>query len=401
MKRSAFGLATILAIGLILPSASAAAPTTANVDTVAGLQVGVGTCSFATPRPATGAEQGRIFSAILAAAISQGVNLLGTAIKNAGAAHTWSINGSRNFEAATNNFPQCVQVARGRFYSIESTVGPWANSWTEQGRAALMHNGLFLSDAPEFFFEGEIVPSTDNSALTIRPVYSSFERPLGNRMFRLDRSRSIAVFLSITPPGTAADLEGAPAATIVLGEHVPHSARRYRERGTTYSTPLESNWFTITEADTRKPMTMNVMVSETQGANAFLSFIGSVLTDETVTSEATTRIREIVVPADRAAAAANAATAAVTAQNTADEKFGEAIAKTSDCADATENVLSAAVAARAALRAHMLADNALPANDPNRVNIIHQQDIDSIDLSTPSSVQEACRTIYRRLTGES
>ncbi|HEU0134039.1 MAG TPA: hypothetical protein VFR28_04380 [Allosphingosinicella sp.] len=392
------GFSKIL-LGTALATVSAAAvaaepPPAPGYETVEGLQVGIGRCSFAPERSREG--QDRILAAIATAAISKGVNLLASAIADAGAAKTWKISGSRNFQATSNTFPQCVQVVRGKFYSNLGELGTWANNWKQEQRTALLENGLFLAEPPDFFFEGEFVASEDQTALAVRPVYSSFARPLGTRMLRSGKSRNIVVFLAITPPGTKPSLETAPAATIILGEHKPNTVKRYRPGGETYSSPLESPWFTFAKVDARKPFTVTALETETQGKNEFLAFVGAVVSDEKVKTAANTELTQLLIPSVRASAEATETNAEVTAENGADEKLGLAIAKLDACRTATSGVVTAGSAAKIALRNYWVADQAL--DEGSRANLVTQDQIDQLDLTRPQSIKQSCESVYQALT---
>jgi len=382
----------VLACFVASNASSASARPRGSDDIVDGVQVGVGSCSFVEARDDE--TKSRIFAAIATAAISKGVNLLASAVTEAAKAKTWSATGARNFEASSDKFPQCVQVARGRFYSKDAVVGPWVQSW--KGNAnALRENGLFLADTPDFFFEGEISLSSDKSALAIRPVFSSFNRPIGTRWLRPGRARSIAVFFAITPPGTSPNLANAPAASLVLGELQPAASKIYAQGGKTYRSPLESTWFTLTKTEARKPFTVHALVTETQGASAFLAFIGSVLSEDKVKQEIAAQANQLVVPGAAAAAAAAEAQTTATNDNSADQKFATAVAKLDTCRAATTGVVAAASEAKIALRNYMLADQAL--DEKSRTGLITEDQLNKLDLTNAATLKVSCEELYQHL----
>lgn len=356
-------------------------------------QVGVGACSFAYPR--TNEGETKIAAALVTAAISQGVNLLVNAVADAAKAKTWSATAARNFQAKSGNFPQCVQVARGRFYTTSPHLGPWADTWTGR-KEALISNGLFLADTPDFFFEGEITASEDKSALSVRPVYSNFQRPIGTRALRPDPSRGIAVFLAITGPGGDPKLATAPAASLILGHQAPGTVKTYAEPGKTYRSPMESSWFTLTKADTVKPLTISALVTETQDASAYWDFISKVVGDATVKQQLTSQLNTIFVPGAAAAEAATEASAASKAEDTADQKLAAAIAKLDACRTATSGVVTAASDARVALRAYMAADQAV--DKASQTGLVTQTQIDQLNLRQPTTLKQACQAVYDGLT---
>ena len=386
---TATSLATSVAQGARTPALS-------KDEVVSGVQVGIGECAFAPVR--SEGEEGRIASVIAAAAISKGVNLLTSAVTAAAQSKTWTATGSRNFQASSKGFPQCVQVVRGKFFANKTDLGTWANSWPGQ-KGPLTKNGLFIAETPDFFFEGEIAASNDSSALAIRPVYSAFSRPIGTRLLRPGKDRSIAIFLAITVPGAKPNLETAPAATIILGEQLPPTYKQYPLGGTTYRSPLESTWFTFAKVDTLKPFTLHALVTETQGPDAFMAFIASVLSDEKVKTAITTQASQILIPSVGAAAEATEAQAAVTAANNADQKLATAITKLDACrTSAPTGLVVAASQAKVAVRDFKVANDAAPQTE--RSTDISQELITKIDLSKPAKLKQACEDAYQAIAGE-
>lgn len=384
----------ILASANLAAGSAQAQPPAHKEEVVSGVQVGIGRCAFAAPR--SGEDRERILSVIAGAAISKGVNLLTSAITSAAAAKTWTASGSRNFETTSDDFPQCVQIARGKFYANRAELGGWATRWHETNRTALLANGLFLAETPEFFFEGEFSASEDNSALSIRPVYSAYNGPIGKRFLRPGSNRSIAVFLAITAPGTKPSLETAPAATIILGEQTPPTYKSYPPAGKTYRSPVESTWFTLAKADTRKPFTLHALVTETQGADAFMAFIASVLSEDKVKTAITTQASQILIPSVGAAADATEAAAAAKAANNADQLFAAAMSKLDACRTAAPGALIAAASqAKVALRDYSFADRALAPDA--RTDLVGDEQINRLRLEKPEMLKQACEATYQEI----
>ena len=367
-------------------------------NTMDGLQVAVGNCLVAKPpKKATSPTEKSALDAIAGALISQGVNYIGKALTAAGAAKTWTVTGARNMQASSADFPQCVLAVRGSFVTSGGPAMTWtpAAGWPSDLSAKLAAKGLWLSGAPDLIFEGEIVAASDQSALTIRPVIVTYVKPIGTRALRWDNTRSVALFFAITPPGTKPTLDTAPAATIVLGKLVPPTTHHY-EDSQAYTSPYESPWFTITKADSQKPLTVTAMLSETEDEQVFLTFLGTIFSDPKVTAAATTQLTQILVPSAAQQAALDATTKAASAASDADTKLGLAIAKLNLCKAATD--ASSAVAtgadARTALRNYMLADAALAAPRAD----VQQATIDTIDLRKPAAaIKSGCTSLLDAL----
>lgn len=358
-----------------------------------GLQVAVGPCIMSTDTATEKSERAGVVAAMAAAAISKGVNYLGKAVTEAAAAKTWTLIGSRNFQATASDLPACVQVVHGRFDRSGKSMTSWPApaGWPSDLAARLMARGIWLVSAPDFIFEGKIVPPQgaspkDTSALTVRPVIASYGAPIGTRFLRPGAERSILLFFAITTPGTKPTLETNPAATVLVGEMEPTSTSTFLQGSQQYSSPYESPWFSLTVTDAMKPLTMTVMLSETQDQNDFLAFVGSVLSDPKVVSAGVTQISEKLLTDAKEQAAEDAATKANTAINDADQKLATALEKLKVCADAKDaDALTSASNARVAMRNFQLADKLSPA--PRGGSI--QQGIDKMSPRLPASQAKA------------
>jgi len=395
-------LSTLLLGSTFLAGSSVAVPAFGDnapgaPNTMDGLQVAVGDCLVATPKKEATLTEKSFLDAIAGAVISQGVNYLGKALTAAGAAKTWTVTGARNIQATSAAFPQCVLAVRGSFVTSGGPATTWtpASGWPPDLSTKLANKGLWLSKAPDFIFEGEIVASSDQSALAIRPVIVSFIKPIGTRAFRWESERNVALFFAITPPGTKPTLDTAPAATIVLGKLMPSTTNRY-DASREYSSPYESSWFTLTKADSVKPLTVTAMLSETQDEQAFLTFLGTIFSDPKVTAAATTQLTQLLIPSAAQQSALDATTKAASAASDADTKLGIAIAKLNLCkaaADASSAVATGAEA-RTALRNYMLADAALAAPRAD----VQQATIDMIDLRKPAdAIKGGCVNVSAAL----
>ncbi len=328
---------------------------------------------------------------------TQGVNYIGKALTAAGAAKTWTVTGSRNIQTSSSAFPQCVLVVRGSFVTSGGLAKPWSPGagWPADLNAKLAAKGLWLSASPDFIFEGEIISSDDQSALTIRPVIVTYTRPIGTRAFRTGTDRHATLFFAITTPGTKSTLESNPAATVVLGRL--GSTKTYRfESNDKYSSPYEASWFTLTKADSVKPLTVTAMLSETQDEQEFLAFLGTIFSDPKVVAAANTQLTQMLIPSVKEQANKDAASKATTAENDADTKLAAAIGKLVACKAANDGpaAVSAGAEARNALRGYMSADLALASPHGD----VQQATIDTIDLrKSGGTIKTQCGEVLASL----
>jgi hypothetical protein len=385
--------------GLLIGAAANSSHAGATSNVATGLQVAVGDCAFASPLDA--GKKSRVLDTLAGIAISKGVNKIASAVAAAGTAKSWTISGSRNFQAKEGEFPRCVQIVRGRFRTDTTTASDphaWSKTspWTDEAYTTLVKNGLVMADEPDFFLEGEFVSSKDKQALTVRPVKAWMNRPAGTRFFRPGSDRSIAVFLAIHDPTVRPDLATNPAATVVLGPMSKATPLSYaQDWPDAVSSPYEATWFQLRKSDTLAPLTISVLVTETQSANEFMAFMGDVLTYDTAKSTITTAIQQAVIPSVGSAAAQSDAEVKLQLQVTADEKFALAIEATRACAVAKTSIVTTAASAHKALLESLSAESKTVSPRP----IVTLPLVQGIDLSKPSTLTANCTNIYGLLTG--
>ena len=367
-----------------------------GANTTSALQISTGDCLVAKQTMDDANTKGAL-DAIAGAVISQGVNYIGKALTAAGAAKTWTMAGARNIQADSTNFAKCILVVRGRFNTSGGVIGSWTvpNGWPSDLGKKLATKGVHLADAPDFIFEGQVIASSDKSALAIRPIIASYANPIGTRFLRWGTDRNIALFFAITPPGTKPTIETSPAATVILGRFAAATTHFY-ESSAAYTSPYESSWFTLAKADTVKPFTVTVLLSETQDEQQFLTFLGSVLSDPKVTAAATTQIAQSLGTSAGQQASQDTASKAAAAANDADTKLALAIVKLTTCKAAADgtSALTSGAEARNALRNYMMADSLL--SSPSRV--IDVGVIEKIDLQKgKNAIVDACISVLASL----
>jgi hypothetical protein len=396
MKTAALGLTMALIAVTGARALSQPEPIT-ELTTTTGLQVAVGACATVDARKENGVESKSLLAAILASVVTKGVSAFGTAVAKLGEEKTWSQTAARNFDTVGGTkFPQCVQVARGTFVTNGSAPANWTLAgWPDKTASVIAANGLTLSAAPDFLFEGEFVTSkTDPGAMTIRPARVVFIKATGEKVGKAERS--IALFFALSTPGNKPSLATNPGATLILGPMQPRSARTFpalSESSPRVSSSYETAWFTLAKADAAKPLTISVLETETQDANKFLKFVGSVLSDKTVTDELAEQGKILVVPGAANDAETKKAIADLTATQAAAEKYGVAVVKVQACMSTTAPLTDAPAAIKA-LNDYYAADQAAPV-PKNRVT---PSMIAAIDPSKPeATVKAACTTVYAAL----
>lgn len=383
-KLSATAAALMLAFASTVPGAAQSGSQEANTQTYYATQVTQGPC--VTP----GTEFfGPILSALLGSLVTTGVNKIGAALRTAGNARTWRVTASRNLDLTAAEFDAqpCVQIVRGRFFTnappanrrpADLSDPRVINAWP-----TLVRNGLYLAGQPDFFFEGRLSRSSGGQALTLVPLYARLDSPIGRRFLRSGRSRHVAVFLTYFAPGQAQLVsESNASASVVLGELRPGVARDFTEGVRPASSPVTdelgtslteairrcpprpaadapacsepipasaSSWFNLALVEGKQPLTLGILVTETQGADAFLSFIGGVLGSEEVTAAVSTALVSQIDPAEREEARTQAQSAAATLRGEYESALAEAIEKTNACTTGAPS-FSAITEARAAIR---------------------------------------------------
>jgi hypothetical protein len=291
-----------------------------------------------------------------------------------------------------------VQIVRGRF---KTDVPPTEGSWLEDLKAGafdrLKANGVWPADKPDFFFEGAIVTSEDKTAATVRPMLAVMYAPQGDRSTG-GSERSVTIFFAFSSAGTRPNLDTNPAATVVLGPMSLGLVQRYPTQGGSNksSTPYEASWFTLSEADARKPLTVTGMIAETQSGSSFFAFLASIFNDEAVTKATADMANVILVPGARATVEANEIKEQRTAADKVDTTIADAIVKLTACHAAGKNALAKGAEAKVSLRAYLAADDALP----TPLNKIDDKAVALIDLTSPDTIADRCNELHEKLTGK-
>jgi hypothetical protein len=388
-------LTLILVAHLAAQPASAAKEVPPEPNNYSGIQVALGAC-------VTQSDAGKgLGSTVLTAMISKGVNLLGAALTAAGSDKTWKTTGSRNIEVGSGTFPACIQVVRGRFRTdapLDAEPG-WTSEMSLPAGAydTLKSNGLWPAERPAFFFEGALVPSGDKSAMTVRPLYAVLNAVQGDRALRADDERGVVLFFAFSRAGVSPNLEANPAATVVIGSMRPGRIMKFSGSPTKgYGTPFEASWFTLSEADARKPLTVTAMLSETQSGSPFFAFLASVFGTDAVKNAVTDKATVLLVPSAAEEASRTQQAAQTTAAAAADDKLEKALAKLAACKKAGADALSAGAEAKSALRDYLVADSTLP----SPVKKVTAGTIGRINLFTPSAIAQGCADVYHDITGE-
>ncbi len=399
VHRSSLALCGAITLFLISSCSTVSSPgsgvgkNTSNINS--GLQVGLGKC--VTTQQVTGKGVG--VDTVLTSLISQGVNLLGNALTAAGNDSTTKELGSRNLAGGKAVFPQCVQVVRGRFKTdTPASTAPWLSDYANSKDAyeLLKNNGIWPADRPDFFFEGAIVISEDKTSVTIRPLLAVMNKSKDSRLFS-GKERNVNAFFAFSLAGQRPDLDQNPAATVALGPMSPGKILRFPSAGTAVNstTPYEAAWFTLSEDDVSKPLTLTTLIAETEPGNPYFAFVASIFNDETVKKGIVDQAKIIFIPSARMAAEATEASEQKTDKNDAGTKLADAIDKLATCSEGGDNITGKGNTAQIALREYYEADQKLR----KPVGKLHKEDIDSINLNDRSTIAERCNDIHELLTG--
>lgn len=361
-----------------------------------------------------------ILSAIGASIVAQGVNRIGAAIKAAAAEETKQVLVRRNVELrADGSFGPCLLVSRGWFYDEKIPPEPFRAYDKKTGSSfeyevdkisSIRRSGLPLAATPDFFFEGQFIQLADKKTTTLIPRYAYLDQPISQSDLRPSNSRQILVLFALSDVGKSADLNKGQGATIVLGPLRSGRSKRYPsedeslvsytcndESGCTYVSATqvmrsihESDWFSLDLPEKeRKPMTLQVLVSETRSANAFLGFVAEVF--GAVQKDVTTELQTALIPSRHEAAEEAAQAANESAANAYDKAYAEAVAKISACGSSPTDTTKAAEARQSMRTLNKASRNA------NRGDIFTQEDIDSIELSRLTSAATGCASALAKL----
>jgi len=365
----------------------------------------LGTCAF-VPAPTETKAGAGVVAALAAGAISQGVNYLGEALTEAGGTKTWEALATRNFQASKSDFPNCIQVARGRFYTnppdphpkwIANPASEQQSFWSARRADVVVNNGLWLANEPDFFFEGIFRSSADGLALTVEPVIALLQKPIGTRFFRFDNARQVGIFAALHPPGTPATLKTNPAISLFIGRLVPSEPREFRTTGAfqmAASTPFEAPWFSLSKSDSVKPLTATMLVTETESASDFVAFLGKVFSNQGTREVIATSLQERLIPAKGEVAQQSQREADTLALNDADTKLAIALSKLRLCAGANENVESAGAGALSAMR-----DANIKASAAGRPETFTEPMLNQISLTArDSAIKKDCAEIIASVT---
>jgi hypothetical protein len=363
--------------------------------------------------PSDEAESG-ILAAIGASIVAKGVSRIGAAIKAAANAETRQVVIRRNIELSNKQgLGPCLLLARGWFYEDRSRIGTRSYQKSEDSVfdydsnfSSLHRQGLWLAATPDFFFEGKLIPSEDESALSLTPAYAYMGRPITSSWLRPGTARSILVAFAFTKPAKAADLSKGQGSTVVLGRFEANTKKNYstdkvklftcdqaacsdnsafaqRIRG-----PYESEWFSVPLTEKVQPLTLQALVSETRSASKFLGFVSEVFAD--VERDLATQLQQALVPSIGAAAEVSEQTAAENALNEFEGKYADALGKLAACT-ANGSDLTKISAAKAAMRTANQKARAANVAEP-----FTQAKIDAIELAPGTDAKPGCTAALNR-----
>jgi hypothetical protein len=284
------------------------------LPTIPATRVYVGDCVF---RPEGEAFFAPLLGAILPNLISKGINLFGNTLEAAAKEQTVTATAHTNFELQADRIPRCIQVVRGAFAPSADDFDHNNPGWATGSPFAdvigiLKTRRIYLMAKPEFFFEGTFRRATNGTAFAIAPVAAAFETPLESRALRGDATRHVKIAFAFHAPGKSATDAATPTTDLILGKMTPGQFTRFEVcppprpssaggaippvaggapvtaptpaptptpkpgSTTTAACNAESLWFAMAPTDTPLPLSATTVVSETQGASAFLAFVAEV-----------------------------------------------------------------------------------------------------------------------------
>ncbi len=360
-----------------------------------GAQVALGTCAFGAAPEAFIAALG---AALLSSAIAEGVNRIGAALQSAAKTQTWQVKMSRNVEVSHATFGPCVQLVRGWFYldpfddkkKLDAAKAWFRGDFIDEGKFRILwQNRLWLAGAPDFVFEGRFESSTDRTALTVAPQYLRMDTPIGIRLLRPGKARSVAVFLAFHGPTEAGDAEKNPAASLIIGELEPGEPKVYPralplDASGVDRSPYEADWFTFKLGKDKEPKTVSAVVTETQGGNEFFAFVASVFggAAKTITEEA----QKMAAPEKARAEKETARTAKENAESAYDKKFVAAADALRKCEGGEKDLEQLAANARSAMRELNQTSRAV-----GKGNVFEEKQIGDIKMTgNAGEVKKAC-----------
>lgn len=192
-----------------------------------GTRVYMGQCVFGL----TAGESpvlGVIGAAVVSSLIKEGLSLVGNALTEAGKASTKTTEPALgNFQAASKEVPRCVQFVRGSFFTSRDqfvaaypSQPTWSKNLSFPPRAwqALDTNKIFLADQPDVFFEGQLVQDDSKTAITLLPIYFSFQKAIEGGGLAFDNSRHLSIVLDFLAPNVTANATPLASSAVVLGK---------------------------------------------------------------------------------------------------------------------------------------------------------------------------------------
>ena len=229
-------------------------------------------------------NESAIANAIVPEIISQGLNRIGIALRQAAAPEPNTSIGHVNIDQSASKISPCIQFINGscsssgtgdmsKYLSLPQSVNQ--RLATENMRDA----GIFLAKRPNTFIELRLRASGDGSALAVAPTHVEY------RSNDKNRSTALVLLVSFHPPGKSYDGSQAKSTTVTLGDSGGDVIETYlidlTQGINAWKPPIESPWFPRPDSGVIKalpkgkaaptrPMTLTVGLTETKSANEFL-----------------------------------------------------------------------------------------------------------------------------------
>lgn len=331
-------------------------------------EVGIGSCLFAKDAEDIAANAA-LPAALVAGAISAGVDAIGAALAEAAKETRDEAAAFRNVEVDSAHFGPCLQVVRGWFVEFASAAQrdaaraagderAWAGPIGAAERKELWQRRMRIAGRPDFVFEAQLLATAFDPAkaevyLTLAPRFAWLGDPASQRLLRVSKDRDVAVFFGFHEAGEKFGAVEGAGAGIALGRLERGVERRWApfEADTTETPnrgPSESQWFRLKLGKAKTPLRISALVVEHQDASAYLGFVAGVFGG--AKKELKAAAGAALVPAQREAARESELAAGEGARDAYETALAAVRAEAIACV-ASQDAVASATKARSSIRA--------------------------------------------------
>jgi|GEM_PF-6341741 len=248
-----------------------------------------------------------LIGAVAPALIRVGLDTVSVALQKASEEKSETNSALVSTQLSAQDFPDCVQVAVGKFYTNEDDF--YGASYPSEESSDIIKEiyeknklaslGLLLAEDPLLLIESRVVVADDGTAFKL--IASVFHYT-NNLVSGLGRDRDLVMSFALSDPDSTGAIDQAAFATLrfddVAVSPLPFVFTDPESSETVLRSPgPETRWIPVNLPEERKPKDMHLNVTETRDANKFLAFLAGVL-DSSKTQLAEV-IEQEVVPQKR------------------------------------------------------------------------------------------------------